>query len=123
MMTALDASLDRLESLVDGSIAALEGGGAVDDAAMAEAKGRALLELSRHRIPEDGTASDALGEKVTRLRNKLAREEKLLGVRLRAAELVSDLIAEALVADEWDGTYEPWPGKPRIAGRRPEGGS
>jgi len=107
MTDALFASLDRLESLVDGSIAALEAGGHVDDAAMAEAKGRALLELSRHRVPADWSAAEPLGERVARLRGKLAREERLLSVRLRAAELVSELVAEALMAGEWDGTYGP----------------
>lgn len=112
------ASLTRLEILVDGAIAALAAGEEVDHAAMAEAKGRALLELSRHD-PLRGTDDDpGLAASVGRLRAKLAEEERLLGIRLRAAEMVSGIVAEAILAAEADGTYGPRPPAPATpAGR------
>lgn len=102
-----EASLARLEALVDGVIAALTAGRQVDHAEMAEAKGRALLELSRHTPPRD--PDEALAARVGRVRAKLAEEERLLAVRLRAAELVSDVVAEAIQQEDWDGTYGPQP--------------
>ncbi|MCF3932495.1 flagellar protein FlgN [Acuticoccus sp. M5D2P5] len=107
MTQALATSLARLEALVDDCIAALETGGRVDDAGFAEAKGRALLQLSRFGAVPIDALDDALSDQVSRLRHKLAREESLLKVRLQAAELVAELVADAVMADEWDGTYAP----------------
>jgi len=105
------ASLGRLEILVDGAIAALRSGDFVDHGAMAEAKGRALLELSRHgRIPV-GEADVPFAAQVGRLRAKLAEEERLLSIRLKAAEMVAEVVAEAILAGEADGTYGPRPAR------------
>lgn len=109
------ASLDRLESLIDGSIAALVEGRTIDHPAMVEAKGRALLELSRHRTTPAAQTDEALAAQVGRVRAKLAEEERLLSIRLRAAELVSDIVTDALRENEWDGTYGPRPAVPARA--------
>lgn len=102
------ASLTRLETLVDDAIGALRRGERVDHSAMAEAKGRALLELSRHgRLP--AAADEPFAAQVGRVRAKLAEEERLLAIRLKAAEMVAEVVAEAIVASEADGTYGPRP--------------
>lgn len=103
------ASLARLESLVDEAISALKSGQRVDHAAMADAKGRALLELSRHARKSGEAPDETLAARVGRLRAKLAEEERLLSVNLRAAEMVSSLVAEAILSSEADGTYGPQP--------------
>jgi hypothetical protein len=106
-MTPLVHSLGRLEGLLDTTIAALEAREPIDDAAFADAKGRALLELSR--LTPALKASDAaeLAPALERVRVKLAREAALLQRRLAAAELVSEIIADAVMSGEWDGTYGP----------------
>ncbi|MBJ3778656.1 hypothetical protein [Acuticoccus mangrovi] len=109
MMQGLTTSLTRLETLIDGAIAALEDGGPLDDGGMADAKGRALLELSRYGRPPAELITPEQARQIRRVREKLARESRLLGVRLEAAEVVSSIVAEAVMADEWDGTYGPRP--------------
>ncbi|WP_108662740.1 hypothetical protein [Acuticoccus kandeliae] len=117
MTQALATSLTRLETIVDDCIAALESGGAVDDAALAEAKRRVLLHLSRHGAI--GAVDDATAVQIGRLRGKLQREEALLQVRLQAAQIVAGLVADAVMADEWDGTYGPHlPVRPHAAEHR-----
>jgi VIT1/CCC1 family predicted Fe2+/Mn2+ transporter len=110
------ASLARLEALVDDNLEALAAGAPIDHAAVSEAKGRALLELSRQRAPAAAVDQD-LAEQVGRLRGKLAEEQRLLAIRLRAAELVGEIVAEALLETESDGTYGPCPPVPPTAGR------
>lgn len=110
-------ALERLEAILDASIEGLMSGAKVDDAAIADAKGRALLELSR--LAATGSARTPADEHVAavaRVRDKLARERTLLGYRLDAAALVSRLVAEAVLAEDWDGTYGPRPGTPIGAG-------
>ena len=112
MIHPTDASLARLEGLVDSAISALRAGAAVDHAAMADAKGRALLELTRGPQP-DGSIGEAADQtraaRIGRLRAKLAEEERLLGVQLKAAEMVSGIVSDAILASEADGTYGPRP--------------
>lgn len=104
MTHALDATLARLETLLDGSIAAMKERLPLDDRALADAKGRALLELSR--INQRGLIpADDLAETVVRVRAKLRTEGELLHYRLAAAETIADLVAAASQVDEWDGTY------------------
>ena len=115
MKTALNTSLTRLETMIDGSIAALTAREFVDDRGLADAKGRALLELSRisQRSAPDLDASTA--STVARLKAKLDHESRLLALRLDAAQLIATLVSDAVMAEEWDGTYDPRPS------RAPEG--
>lgn len=114
----LIASLDRLETLLDDNLAALQTGASVDDAAVAQAKGRMLLELSRHPVPTDRTPHTAeLADRVARVRRKLNEERRLLQRRLEAAELISAIITETVMADEGDGTYAPY--RPAAPAERP----
>lgn len=106
MMTAIANSISRLEGLIDTSIAAMQAGARIDDKGIADAKGRALLELSRlgSRLP---TGDQQLLEQIRRLRGKLAAEEQLILRRLEAARLIAEIVTEAVLAEESDGTYEP----------------
>ncbi|WP_420392706.1 hypothetical protein [Acuticoccus sp.] len=113
MTSAIATLLGRLEVLIDGSIAAMQSGRTLDDRAIADAKGRVLLELSRlgARAPRDLT----LANDVRRLRSKLAQEEALLARRLDAARLIAEIVTEAVLASESDGTYD---SSPTGVGRR-----
>lgn len=106
-MTPLTHSLSRLEQLLDSTILALEAREQVDDAGLSDAKGRALLELSRLTPALHVADRTEIAPMVTRVRAKLAREAALLQRRLAAAELVSEIIADAVMSGEWDGTYGP----------------
>lgn len=104
MTDALATSLERLETLLDGSIAAMAARQAIDDRALAEAKGRVLLELSR--IAQRGPAPDEhVVEATLRVRDKLNREGELLALRLDAAETIADIVSGAARIADWDGTY------------------
>ncbi|ORE90408.1 hypothetical protein [Acuticoccus yangtzensis] len=106
MTTGITTAFNRLEGLIDTSIAAMKASASIDDKALADAKGRALLELSRlgkgHAAEDEQTL-----EQVRRLRAKLAVEEKLLLRRLEAARIISEIVTEAVLAEESDGTYGP----------------
>jgi hypothetical protein len=106
-MTPLTHSLCRLEQLLDATITALEAREQVDDAGLADAKGRTLLELSRLTPALQAADAAEVAPLVERVRVKLAREAALLQRRLAAAELVSEIIADAVMSGEWDGTYGP----------------
>lgn len=106
-MTPLTHSLGRLEQLLDSTLVALEAREPVDDAAFTDAKGRALLELSRLTPALRAADAAEIAPLVERVRVKLVREAALLQRRLAAAELVSEIIADAVMSGEWDGTYGP----------------
>lgn len=118
MKDGVSAALDRLETTLDMAIAKMEAAETVDDVAMADVKGRALLELSRLSQFDRGRPKpEGLPDQLARVKVKIAREQMLLGVRLDAAALVSNLIADALASNEWDGTYSPHPSHPGAARR------
>lgn len=104
MTLALTTALGRLETLLDGSIAAMTAREPLDDRALGDAKGRALLELSRIG-QRAASIDDATAETVVRVRGKLRREGDLLALRLAAAETIADIVAGAARLDDWDGTY------------------
>lgn len=106
MTHALATSLGRLERLLGDCVAAMEAGEALDHGATTDAKVRALLELSRHGRGSLDAAPEELAPLVARVREALAREARLLAVRKEAAALVADLVAEAVMAEEADGTYD-----------------
>ncbi|GAB5375500.1 MAG: hypothetical protein AcusKO_19620 [Acuticoccus sp.] len=108
MIHHLLSTLERLEGLLDEAIAGMTAKQRIDDAALASAKGRALLALTRlsaefapGALPEDVRA------RIRRVREKLGREHTMLERRLEASQLVVGLIAEAVMARDWDGTYGP----------------
>lgn len=108
MIHHLLSTLERLETLLDDAIERMNGKQPVDDATLASAKGRALLALTRLSSEvSPGELSDDVKARIRRVRDKLAREETLLKRRLEASQLVVGLIAEAVMAQDWDGTYGP----------------
>ncbi len=110
MTTGITSAISRLEGLIDTSIAAMKARASIDDKALAAAKGRALLELSR--LNQHPTQNDAdLLEQVRRVRAKLDAEEKLLTRRLEAARIISEIVTAAVLAEDSDGTYGPRPPK------------
>lgn len=103
---ALSATLSKLEVLLDCAMP-VSGAPPVDDATIASQKGRILLELSRFSPRDKSTPlPEPIATQVLRVRNRLAEEHRLLKRRLDAAQIISALIAEAFVAEDWDGTYE-----------------
>lgn len=116
---ALSAALQRLENLLDIAMGSSQPSAirpVVDDRAIATQKGRALLELSRITLPSDIEMPVELAAKAQHVRARLIEEQRILKRRMEAAQVIAGLIAEAMMADEWDGTYEP-PGA--IAGSGP----
>ena len=118
MIHHLQSTLERLETVLDEAIDAMTRRVAIDDAAVASAKGRALLALTRL----SGEVSpvvlpDEVRERIRRVREKLAREHHILERRLEASQLVVRLIGDAVIAQEWDGTYGPLPARQRATAR------
>ena len=108
------ASLTRLEATIDAETAALSAHAAFDQDAFNRRKSQSLLELTRLARREDALADPEVAACLGRLRDKLARNQQVVALHLRAAEEVSDVVARALRAAESDGTY---PAAPRIAAR------
>lgn len=118
MIHHLLSTLERLEALLDDSIRGMTEKAALDDAALTSAKGRALLALTRlsGEIGPDALPEDVKAQ-IVRVRTKLAREKSLLERRLDASQLVIRLVADAVLAQDWDGTYGPVPSQHLISGR------
>lgn len=107
---AIEAAFDKLDGLLDRALGRGPDGARIDpdDRAIAAEKGRMLLELSRLSAPQ--TVPDAPGALVARagaIRNRLVEEQRLLKRRMDAADVISALIEDAVLAAEWDGVYEP----------------
>lgn len=110
MIHHLQSTLDRLESILDEAINKMTQKAVMDDAAMASAKGRALLALARLSGElSPSTLPDDIKQTIKRVREKLSREHQMLERRLDASQLVVRLIGEAMIAQDWDGTYGPVP--------------
>jgi len=110
MTNHLLSALERLEALLDTEIEAMSARKPVDDAAVAGAKGRALLALTRLSADLDpNDLSAELRARLSSVRQKLTRESALLRRRLDASQIVVELIADAVLAGDWDGTYAPAP--------------
>lgn len=104
----LTTTLMQLEAILDETADAIRTKQPVNDAAVVNAKGRALLSLSHlsGEVAAD-TLSQSEREAIRRIREKLGTEHGLLQRRLEASQLVVQLIGEAILAEEWDGTYAP----------------
>lgn len=126
---ALSASLTKLEALLERATATSPERAALDDRAIASEKGRILLELSRIELPAAGQPTpQALVERVKHVRDRLLDEQRFLKRRIEAAEVISGVIADAVLAADWDGTYEPRgaltaPGPARTKELQPTGAS
>ncbi|WMS41818.1 hypothetical protein RDV64_17350 [Acuticoccus sp. MNP-M23] len=116
----LTPTLMQLEAVLDETADAIRTKQSIDDTAMVKAKGRALLSLS-HLSGEISAERLSAGEQdaIRRIREKLATERGLLERRLEASQLVVKLIGEAMLAEEWDGTYAPEAVHPVHPSRQP----
>ncbi|WP_407527425.1 flagellar protein FlgN [Methylobacterium oryzisoli] len=99
------ASLTRLEATIDAETDALSAQAAIDQEAFNRRKSQSLLELTRLARRDDALADPAVAACLMRLRDKLARNQEVVALHLRAAEEVSEVITGALRAAESDGTY------------------
>jgi hypothetical protein len=104
----LIASLTRLEATIDAETQALLARAPIDQDEFNRRKSQSLLELTRlTRRLDDAPAGPELAACLTRLRDKLARNQEVVALHLRAVEEVSEVVATALRAAESDGTYAP----------------
>ncbi len=120
----LTTTLMQLEAVLDESADAIRTKVPVDDTAVVKSKGNALLSLSHlagETTPE--TMSESEKDAVRRIRDKLGTERGLLERRLEASRLVVQLIGEAILAEEWDGTYAPEAVHPARPQQGPAGSS
>lgn len=106
MEAALRDSIDRLEEVVDEETTALVTRSGLDLNEFNRRKSRSLLELTRLSRAVAGKALGAdLGQRLSRVGDKLERNQELLRMHLAAAQEVAGLISEALREAESDGTY------------------
>jgi len=105
-ISGLLSALARLEEVVDQETAALESRTPIDLQDFSHRKSRSLLELTRMaRAVPAKVADDTLQDRLRQIRQKLARNQKLLGVHLAAAQEIASILTSALGASESDGTY------------------
>jgi hypothetical protein len=100
------ACVKRLEAVVEEETEALEAHRPTDLAALNRRKSQGLLELirlTRGLDPADLDATVAIH--LARLRDKLARNQEVVALHLRALEEIDDTLARAALAAESDGTY------------------
>ncbi|MDR7040037.1 hypothetical protein J2X36_004817 [Methylobacterium sp. BE186] len=102
------ACLSRLEATIEAETEALLARRAVDHAAVNHLKSQSLLELSRLSRGLDPAGLDAVAAiHLARLRDKLARNQEVVAMHLRAVEEIGETVAAAERAAESDGTYAP----------------
>ncbi|MFC6790900.1 flagellar protein FlgN [Methylobacterium komagatae] len=100
------AALKRLEETVEAETDALLALRPTDHAALNRAKSQSLLELIRLTRGLDPAGIDATTAiHLARLRDKLARNQEVVGLHLRAVEEIGDTLAAAALRAESDGTY------------------
>ncbi len=105
-MAMLLAALKRLEETVEAETDALLALRPTDHAALNRAKSQSLLELTRLTRGLDPAGIDATTAiHLARLRDKLARNQEVVGLHLRAVEEIGDTLAAAALRAESDGTY------------------
>ncbi|GJD63844.1 flagellar protein FlgN [Methylobacterium frigidaeris] len=100
------ACIKRLEAVVEEETEALEARRAVDLDGLNRRKSQGLLELTRLTRGLDVAALDTtVAIHLARLRDKLARNQQVVALHLRALEEIDDTLAQVALAAESDGTY------------------
>jgi predicted short-subunit dehydrogenase-like oxidoreductase (DUF2520 family) len=100
------ACVKRLEAVVEEETEALEARRPVDLEGLNRRKSQGLLELTRLTRGVDPAALDAtVAIHLARLRAKLARNQEVVALHLRALEEIDATLAQAALAAESDGTY------------------
>ncbi|OAS27519.1 hypothetical protein [Methylobacterium platani] len=100
------ACVKRLEAVIEEETEALETRAPADLGDLNRRKSQGLLELTRLTRGLDVAALDAtVAIHLARLRDKLARNQQVVALHLRALEEIDDTLAQAALAAESDGTY------------------
>ncbi len=100
------ACIKRLEAVIEEETEALEARLPADIDGLNRRKSQGLLELTRLTRGLDPTGLDATTAiHLARLRDKLARNQQVVALHLRALEEIDDTLAQAALAAESDGTY------------------
>lgn len=100
------ACVKRLEAVIEEETEALETRAPADLDDLNRRKSQGLLELTRLTRGLDVTALDAtVAVHLARLRDKLARNQQVVALHLRAVEEIGDTLAQVALAAESDGTY------------------
>lgn len=105
-MAMLLACIKRLEAVVEEETETLETRASTDLDGLNRRKSQGLLELTRLTRGLDPTTLDATTAiHLARLRDKLARNQQVVALHLRAMEEIDDTLAQVALAAESDGTY------------------
>jgi hypothetical protein len=100
------AVLKRLEAAVETETEALLAHRPLDHAELNRTKGQSLLELSRlTRDLDPETIDAATAIHLARLRDRLARNQEVVALHLRAVEEIGETLAAAALRLDSDGTY------------------
>ncbi len=105
-VSAIAAALDRLEVLVEQETSAFEKRETVDLDEINRRKSHSLLEITRLARSLPLTGDPALSVRLTRLRDRLVANHRLLGLHLAAVREIADLMVGVLSEAESDGTYD-----------------
>jgi len=104
-LSAFASALDRLEEAIDEETAMLAAHRPADLAGFNQRKSRSLLELTRLSRTLPSSPDPAIKERLARLRDKLARNQAVLGLHLSAVREIGTLLVNAFGEAESDGTY------------------
>ncbi|AWN55694.1 flagellar protein FlgN [Methylobacterium sp. 17Sr1-1] len=100
------ACIKRLEAVVEEETEALEAHAPADLDDLNRRKSQGLLELTRLTRGLDVAALDAtVAIHLARLRDKLARNQQVVALHLRALEEIDDTLTQVALAADSDGTY------------------
>jgi len=106
--TALLRAMDRLEFVVDVETRALETHHDIDLDETNRRKSQILLELSRlMKVVDQEPMERQVIDRMSGVRQKLARNQAVLELNLRAMNEVAEIVAASIRAEDSDGTYNP----------------
>ncbi|CAN5119454.1 hypothetical protein BH10PSE7_BH10PSE7_31040 [soil metagenome] len=99
-------AIDRIEALVESETSALQTFKAIDLQDFNNRKNQLLLEMTRAVRALNGAPPDApVTGRLKGLREKLAGNQAVLAMHLRAAREITNLVADTIRDSESDGTY------------------
>lgn len=103
---SINRTMQRIESLVDREMEALQSRVAIDLRETNNAKSQALLDLGVAARALEGAPLDAeLAGRLKALRGKLEANRAVLRRHLEAVREIASVVAETIQDREWDGTY------------------
>src|SRR5690606_39961255 len=106
--SALLRAMDRLEFVVDVETRALETHHDIDLEESNRRKSQILLELSRlMKVVDQEPLESQVIDRLSSVRQKLARNQAVLELNLRAMNEVAEIVAASIRAEDSDGTYNP----------------